>query len=61
MENEAEMVHELASKIINTGFRILSVKMHPDKDGGSNHSMRRLNAAKKLLQDALIRAAARLI
>ena len=61
MENEAEMVHELASKIISTGFRILSVKMHPDKNGGSNPGMRRLNTAKKLLQDALIRAAARLI
>jgi hypothetical protein len=59
--NESEMVHELASKIITTGFRVLSVKMHPDKDGGSDIGMRRLNAAKKLLQDALVRAAARLI
>jgi hypothetical protein len=61
MESEAEMVHELASKIISAGFRVLSVRMHPDKDGGSNLGMRRLNAAKKLLQDALVRAAARLI
>lgn len=60
-DNEAEMVRELAEKIIAVGFRTLSVKMHPDKDGGSDLGMRRLNAAKKLLQDALIRAAASLI
>jgi hypothetical protein len=60
-ENETAMVRELAEKIISAGFRVLSVKMHPDKDGGSNLGMRRLNQAKKLLQDALIRAIARAI
>jgi hypothetical protein len=59
LENENEMVRELAFKIINTGFRVLSVKMHPDKDGGSNVGMRRLNQAKKLLQDAFTHIAAR--
>jgi hypothetical protein len=60
-ENEFEIIRELAFKIINIGFRALSVKMHPDKDGGSNVSMRRLNQAKKLLSDGLIRAVARAI
>jgi hypothetical protein len=60
-ENDAEMIQELAEKIINVGFRTLSVKMHPDKNGGTDVGMRRLNAAKKLLQDALIHAAARMI
>jgi hypothetical protein len=60
-ENETAMIRELAEKIISAGFRVLSVKMHPDKDGGSNLGMRRLNQAKKLLQDALIRAIARAI
>lgn len=60
-ESESELVQELAGKIIDTGFRILSVKMHPDKDGGSNEAMRRLNRARKLLQDALVRVTARLI
>jgi hypothetical protein len=61
LENETAVVRELAEKIISAGFRVLSVKMHPDKDGGSNLGMRRLNQAKKLLQDALIRAIARAI
>jgi hypothetical protein len=52
-EIENELIAELASKIINAGFRVLSVKMHPDKEGGSNEAQRRLNSAKTLLQDAL--------
>jgi hypothetical protein len=56
-EQENELVTELATKIINAGFRVLSVKMHPDKDGGSNEAQRRLNAAKKLLEKALKREA----
>jgi hypothetical protein len=59
--NEAEAIQEVAQLIITTGFKVLAVKMHPDKDGGSNEAMRRLNKAKKLLQDALIRVAAQLI
>jgi hypothetical protein len=59
--NESEAIQEVAQLIITTGFKVLAVKMHPDKDGGSNEAMRRLNKAKKLLQDALIRVAAQLI
>jgi hypothetical protein len=59
--DESEAIQEVAQLIITTGFKVLAVKMHPDKDGGSNEAMRRLNKAKKLLQDALIRVAAQLI
>lgn len=55
-EDENELILDLAEKIVSTGFRILSVKLHPDKPGGSSEAMRRLNAAKKLLSDALTRA-----
>ena len=54
-EQENELILDLAEKIINAGFKTLAVKLHPDRDGGSNEAMRRLNAAKKLLQDALLR------
>jgi hypothetical protein len=59
-EVENELVAELAAKIINAGFRVLSVKMHPDKEGGSNEAQRRLNSARTLLQDALTRQALRM-
>jgi hypothetical protein len=54
---ENELVYELAEKILITGFKVLAVKLHPDKDGGSNEAMRRLNKARKLLESALIRLA----
>jgi hypothetical protein len=60
-KEEDELVLELADKIITTGFKILAVKLHPDKDGGSNDAMRRLNKAKKLLSDALTHASTRLL
>jgi hypothetical protein len=59
--NESELIQELAEKIVDTGYKVLAVKLHPDKDGGSNEAMRNLNKAKKLLKDALIRVAAQLI
>jgi len=52
-ETESDLVHALAEKIIAVGFRTLSVTMHPDKNGGSDDAQRRLNAARKLLLDAL--------
>jgi len=59
--DESELIQNLAGKIINTGYKVLAVKLHPDKDGGSNEAMRNLNKAKKLLEDALVRVAANLI
>lgn len=51
-DSEDGLVRELAVKIISTGYRVLSVKLHPDK-GGSDEAQRRLNAARKLLQDLI--------
>jgi hypothetical protein len=59
-EVENELVMELAGKIINAGFRVLSVKLHPDKDGGSNDAMRRLNTAKQILEKALLHQSLRM-
>jgi hypothetical protein len=58
-EIENELVIDLAEKIISAGFRVLSVKMHPDKDGGSNEAQKRLSAAKKMLEEALVRESLR--
>jgi hypothetical protein len=51
-EKEAQLIHKMAVEIVNVGFRVLSVKLHPDK-GGSHDAMRRLNQAKKLLIETL--------
>ena len=55
-EEENDIVLDLAAKIVNAGFKVLAVKLHPDKQGGSHDAMRRLNAAKKLLTDGLTRS-----
>jgi hypothetical protein len=63
-EKENEIVLDLAEKIVSAGFRVLAVKLHPDKGNGdkraANEAMRRLNAAKALLLDALTRAELRM-
>jgi|SRR5215475_389618 len=58
-DEEAELIQDLAEKIISAGFRVLSLKLHPDKNGGSDDAQRRLNAARKLLQSALLRESLR--
>jgi len=55
-EVENDLVSELAGKIISTGYRTLSIKMHPDRKGGTNEAQRRLNAAKEMLDQMLERA-----
>jgi len=57
---ENDLIVELAGKIISAGFRVLSIKMHPDKAGGSTEAQRRLNSAKQLLQDSLQRQSLRI-
>src|SRR4030095_13631630 len=49
---ETELIHELALKIIDAGYKVLSMKMHPDK-GGNPDAMRRLNEARKMLKGAI--------
>jgi hypothetical protein len=51
--NEEELIRQLAIKIIDVGFKVLSVKFHPDKRGGSADAMRRLNAAKAMLKERI--------
>jgi hypothetical protein len=53
-DDEQGLIRDLATKIISAGYRVLSVKMHPDKNGGSDDAQRRLNAARKLLEAALL-------
>jgi hypothetical protein len=49
---ERERVRDSALKIIEAGFKLLSMKMHPDK-GGSADAMRRLNEARSQLKGAI--------
>lgn len=45
---EEKLVRELARQLIDAGYKVLAIKLHPDK-GGSQEGMQRLNEAKKLL------------
>ena len=40
---EREMEHTLALQMIDIGYKILAIKLHPDKVGGSQEAMARLN------------------
>ena len=55
-EVENDLVSELAGKIISTGYRTLSIKMHPDRKDGTNEAQRRLNAAREMLDQVLERS-----
>lgn len=46
-------ISALCNKIIDIGYRVLSVELHPDKKGGSEESMRRLNAARARLREGV--------
>jgi curved DNA-binding protein CbpA len=41
----------LALKLIGIGYKVLSIKLHPDK-GGSHDAMRRLNRVRAKLKEA---------
>jgi hypothetical protein len=49
---EHALQRELAIKLIDIGYKVLSTKLHPDK-GGSAEAMSRLNAVRKLLKEAV--------
>jgi hypothetical protein len=49
---EAQLIHDLAYKLIDIGFKVLASKLHPDK-GGSHEAMARLNKVKTLLKGAI--------
>jgi hypothetical protein len=49
-EREAE--RKLALKLITIGYKILATELHPDKQGGSNEAMSRLNTVRARLKEA---------
>src|SRR4030095_8239392 len=49
-ERDAE--RRLALRLIDIGYKILSVELHPDRSGGSHEAMQRLNAVRARLKDA---------
>jgi hypothetical protein len=51
-EKEARLRHELGSKLIDIGYKVLATKLHPDK-GGSREAMVRLNKVRDILKGAI--------
>jgi len=52
VDREQELEAELGLKLIDIGYRVLAVEMHPDR-GGTDEGMRRLNKVRKQLKEAL--------
>lgn len=48
---EQGLMRSLMKQIIDSGYRVLALKLHPDK-GGSDEAMRRLNNVRDLLSSA---------
>jgi hypothetical protein len=48
-KEEDTLIRELARKIIEAGFKVLSMKLHPDQ-GGNPDSFRRLTEAREMLR-----------
>lgn len=53
IEKEEKLEHALAIRLIDIGYKVLSVELHPDKKGGSTEAMRRLNKVRALLKEAV--------
>jgi hypothetical protein len=51
--DESKLMHELAMKLIDIGYKVLAMKLHPDRRGGSREAMERLNKVRKILKGAL--------
>src|SRR5215469_6583370 len=49
-ERKAEQ--KLALRLITIGYKILANELHPDKQGGSNEAMKRLNTVRARLREA---------
>jgi hypothetical protein len=52
-EREAKLIKQLAYQLIDIGYRVLATKLHPDKPGGSDEAMTRLNKVRRLLKEAV--------
>jgi hypothetical protein len=51
LAQERKLEHTLALQLIDIGYKVLSVKLHPDK-GGSHDAMQRLNKVRTRLKQA---------
>jgi hypothetical protein len=51
-EKERDLERTLALRLIDIGYKILSVELHPDKRGGSDEAMARLNSVRARLKQA---------
>jgi hypothetical protein len=49
---EERLEHQLAIKLIDIGYKVLAVELHPDK-GGSAEAMQRLNRVRARLKEAI--------
>jgi Protein of unknown function (DUF3102) len=52
-EREAALIKQLAHQLVDIGYRVLAAKLHPDRPGGSHEAMKRLNAVRRLLKEAV--------
>jgi hypothetical protein len=52
-EQETKDLHALVKKAFDIGYKQMARSIHPDKKGGSNEAMRKLNEAKRLLYSSL--------
>ena len=51
-ETESKLLHQSVTRLINTGYKVLATKLHPDK-GGSQEAMARLSQARDILKGAM--------
>ena len=49
---ERKLIHDLAEKLIDIGYKGLAFELHPDK-GGSAEAMARLNKVRQLLKKSI--------
>lgn len=52
LAKDRKLERELALQLIDIGYKVLAVKMHPDKSNGSHEAMRRLNKVRARLKEA---------
>jgi hypothetical protein len=51
-DKESKLQHQLGIQLIDAGYRILAIRLHPDT-GGSQEAMARLNRVRDILKGAI--------
>jgi hypothetical protein len=51
-QKEAKLQQQSVIQLIDTGYKVLATRLHPDK-GGSHEGMARLNRARDILKGAI--------